>query len=223
MNTTSAPSLPLVTAETLLARLGWRYAVKKFDSSRPIPEATWSALERAMMLAPSSYGLQPWRFVVVSDPAVKARLPAVSWNQQQPKDCAKMVVFAARTGIGPSDVQRYVERIIEVRGSRPEEIAPFRDMMLGTVNGTPAAKLDEWTARQCYIALGFLLESCALLGVDACPMEGIDGAAYDTILGLDGSGFRSVVGCACGYRATDDWLAALPKVRDEADRLFRRI
>jgi nitroreductase len=207
----------------LVERLEWRYAVKKFDPSRTIDGATWATLERSLVLTPSSYGLQPWKFVVITDPAVKAKLPAISWNQGQPRDCSHMVVLASRIGIQVGDVDRYVQRIASVRGVPEASLADYRAMMVGTVTRTPPDKLDEWCARQCYIALGFLLSACAVVGVDACPMEGILHEKYDELLGLPGKGFRTVVGCAVGYRAADDWLAGLKKVRAEAGDVIVRV
>jgi nitroreductase len=212
-----------LSPESLVERLSWRYAVKKFDAARRIPDATFAALEQSLILSPSSYGLQPWRFVVITDPAVKAKLPPISWNQSQPRDCSHMVVIAGRKTITPADVEAYTQRIAQVRGVKPEVLADYKAMMMGTVTKTPADKLDDWCARQCYIALGFLMSAAAVLGVDACPMEGIVHAEYDKLLGLPEKGYASVVGCALGYRAGDDWLASMKKVRDEAGKLVIRV
>lgn len=212
-----------ISTDSLLKQLNWRYAVKKFDPARAIAQPTWAALEQSLVLTPTSYGLQPLRFVVITDPAVKAKLPALSWNQTQPRDCSHMVVFAARKGITPADVERYVDRIVEIRKAPREALNDYKNMMLGTVTKTPADRLDEWTARQAYIALGFFLQSAALLGVDACPMEGIVHSEYDKLLGLPEKGYSTVVAAAAGYRAADDWLAPLPKVRFDAKDLVIRV
>ncbi len=211
--------------DTLLAQLRWRYAVKKFDPARTITDETWSALEQAAILAPSSFGLQPWRLVVITDPAVKAKLPAVSWNQSQPRDCSHMAVFAARTGINKSDVDRYITRIADVRGlpiTHPD-LTNFHATMMATINSLPQETADQWCARQCYIALGFLLSACAALAVDACPMEGIKHDEYDTILGLKQRGYHTIVAAAVGYRSADDWLAPLPKVRFATEDIVIRV
>lgn len=212
-----------LSPESLVERLSWRYAVKKFDPSRRIPDATFAALEQSLILSPSSYGLQPWRFVVITDPAVKAKLPPISWNQTQPRDCSHMVVIAGRKTITPADVEAYTQRIATVRGVKSEMLADYKAMMMGTVTKTPPEKLDDWCARQCYIALGFLMSAAAVLGVDACPMEGIVHAEYDKLLNLPEKGYVSVVGCALGYRAGDDWLASMKKVREEAGKLVIRV
>lgn len=216
-------SSPALSSEALLRQLSWRYAVKKFDAARKIPADTWAVLERSLILSPSSYGLQPWRFVVITDPAVKAKLPAISWNQGQPRDCSHMVVLAARKGIAPADVEKYVQLIATTRGTAPETLNDYKNMMLGTVTKTPPEQLDQWTRHQCYIALGFLMSAAALLEVDACPMEGIVHAEYDKLLNLPASGYTATVGCALGYRAADDWLAGLKKVRYDASELIIRV
>jgi nitroreductase len=212
-----------ISADALLDRLSWRYAVKKFDPARTIPADTWSAIERALQLSPSSYGIAPWRFVVITDQATKAKLPPISWNQPQPRDCSHMVVLAARVGISAGDIDRYVELIKRERNATDAMLADYRAMMLNTVQSTPPERLDEWCARQCYIALGFLMSACAMLSVDACPMEGIEASKYDELLGLPERGYRTVVGCAVGYRSADDWLASLKKVRPPAEETVLRV
>ena len=201
-----------VNAATLVERLEWRYAVKRFDPARRIPAATWQALERSLVLAPSSYGLQPWRFVVVEDPATRARLLPASWGQKQIVDAPHMVVFAARKGLNAADVDHFVARIAAVRGVPAASLEGYRGMMVGFVEKSGAG-IDAWSERQTYIALGMFLASAALLGVDACPMEGIEGARYDEILGLGAAGYHALAVATAGYRAADDAYAAMKKVR----------
>ncbi|MFM9959494.1 MAG: NAD(P)H-dependent oxidoreductase [Phycisphaerales bacterium] len=207
----------------LTEALRWRYAVKKFDASRKVPAEVWSALEQSLVQAPSSFGLQPWKFIVITNQQIKDQLPAISWNQTQPKDCSHMVVLAGRKTMAADDVERYVKRIIEVRDIPGDPMRGYKDMMLGMVNSMPAPDLDNWAAKQVYIALGFLMESCALLGIDACPMEGIVAPEYDKLLKLPEMGYTAVVGCAVGYRAADDKYAAYPKVRFTTDDVIVRV
>lgn len=198
---------------TLLASLQSRYAVKKFDATKKIPAETWKALEQAMVLSPSSYGLQPWRFFVIDNPATRQALREVSWNQPQITDASHMVVFARRSTMTAADVERYINRILEVRGGPAEQLDGFKNMMLGTVNSRSDEQKSSWNANQIYIALGFFLASAAVLGIDACPMEGFDAAKYDQVLGLTAQGYNATVVATAGYRASDDGFAALPKVR----------
>lgn len=199
---------------SLLQQLHWRYATKRFDPSKKISAADWSVIEEALLLTPSSYGLQPWKFIVVTDPALKARLRPASWNQSQVEDCSHLVVLAAKQDISEADVDRFIARIAEVRGVSIESLAGYKGYMMGDlVNGPRHAVIQEWAARQTYIALGNLMTSVAMLGIDACPFEGIEPAKYDEILGLTGTGYGTISACPLGYRAADDKYAAVPKVR----------
>lgn len=210
----------ILTPESLLETLSWRYATKKFNSSKKIDAATWKALEESLALTPSSYGLQPWKFLVVQDPELRAKLREQSWGQGRVTDASHLVVFTHRTDITEADVDRYLARIAEVRGVSLESLAGFRKMMVDNlVNRGQRSDIPEWTARQTYIALGQLMTAAAALGVDATPMEGLDPQAYDRILGLEGSGYATTMACALGYRAEDDGYAQLPKVRFATDEL----
>src|SRR5271156_248681 len=158
MNTTLAP-------EQLITQLNWRYATKKFDPTRKISERDWAALEQALLLSPSSCGLQPWAFIVVKDPAMRAKLQAASHGQAQIVDASHMVVFTSRTNLGEGHLDEHVKRIAEVRGVAVETLADFRGMMVGTLmKGLDGPGRSVWAAHQVYIALGNLLTSAAVLG-----------------------------------------------------------
>jgi nitroreductase len=203
-----------ISPTQLIDALQWRYATKVFDATRTIPAATWDALERSLVLTPSSYGLQPWKFIVITDKALREQLKPVSWNQAQVTDCSHHVVFCGRTEMQEQDIQRLIDAIAAQRGIPAAAIDGYKGMMLKDVVHGPRGKVAaEWAARQCYIALGQFMLACADLGVDACPMEGIDPAKYDQILGLAGTGYRTVVACPAGYRAAGDKYAQLAKVR----------
>ena len=198
----------------LIGCLNWRYATKQFDPSRKIPAPVWEALEDALVLTPSSYGLQPWQFFVVTDPALKAALRPHSWNQPQVTDCSHHVVFAARNDVDEAFVDKYIARIADMRGVTPESLGFYKDMMASDIlHGPRAKRVREWAARQVYIALGNFMTSAALIGVDTCPIEGMDPEKYDEILGLPAKGIQTVVACSAGYRAGDDKYASLRKVR----------
>jgi nitroreductase len=212
-----------LTPAQLLASLEWRYATKAFDT-RKLPDATWAALEESLRLTPSSFGLQPWKFIVVNDPAVRAKLRPVSWNQSQVTDASHLVVFARRTEMTETDVNEFFNQIVSDRKIDASVIEPYRQMMLGgVVKGKDAAAQKDWAARQLYIALGQLMGAAAALAVDTCALEGIDPAAYTEILGLKGTGYEVVVACAVGYRSTEDKYASLKKVRYPAARVISRV
>jgi nitroreductase len=213
-----------MTIAGLLEQLRWRYAVKGFDPARKIPADTWKSMEEALVLSPSSYGLQPWRFLVVDDAAVRAKLRLVSWNQAQVTDASHYVVFAAKDHVAETDVDRFVARTAEVRGVPAEALAPLRKMMIGDLVQGPRSKvIAEWAARQTYIALGNFMTSAAALGIDTCPMEGLDPQKYDEILSLGGSGFHTVVACAAGYRSEADKYARALKVRYPLEDVVRHV
>lgn len=209
--------------DAVLAQLRWRYATKKFDPARKIAPDLWAKLEQAAVLAPSSYGLQPWKFVVVTDPEVRKKLHPVSWNQAQILDASHLVVFAAKNPPTPADVDRHVARTAAVRGAAPEALDGFKKMMLGSLSRMTPADAHNWAARQCYIALGFFLSACALAGVDACPMEGFQNDRYDDILGLKAKGLASAVIAAAGFRLPDDPAAGLAKSRFDINDVIERV
>jgi len=207
---------PIPTA-TLLEALHWRYATKKFDPTRKISAENWSALEQALVLAPSSFGLQPWKFFVVQNPAIRQKLSAAAWGQTQPLECSHFVVFAVHKNLGADHVDRFLGRIAEVRGGGKDALTGYRDVMLGSIEKARAGGyLDAWQSRQVYIALGQFMASAALLGIDACPMEGFEPDQFDEILGLAVQGLTTLCCCAAGYRASDDKYATAPKVRFKA-------
>jgi nitroreductase len=203
-----------ISTEQLLSALRWRYATKSFDSSRTIPAATWAALEDALVLTPSSFGLQPWRFLDIRDPALRTQLRAHSWNQPQVTDASHFVVFAARTEITAADIAHLLDRTAELYGRPVATLDAYRQLMESSLLADARKPhLQCWAARQAYIALGQLLTAAALLGVDACPMEGFDAAQYDELLGVRKDGYTSLAAVALGYRAEGDKYATLPKVR----------
>ena len=222
-NTETAGPKP-VARETVLAQLQWRCAVKKFDPARKISAADWHALEEALVLTPTSFGLQHARFIVVDDPDRRAQLVPVSWGQTQPVDCSHYLVFAIRNPLTADDVERHLDRIAAVREVPRASLEPYRQMMLGSLRKAEASGfLNEWSARQAYIALGNFMTCAALLGIDTCPMEGIEPENYDAILGLPGQGLKTIVACAAGYRAADDKYGQMKKVRYPVPDMIVRI
>lgn len=208
-------------APELVAAMNWRYATKKFEPSRAIPTPTWNALAESLVLTPSSYGLQPWKFIVVTNKEIMERLVPHSWNQRQVADCSHLVVFAIRKNVDAAHVDSFISRTAEVRGIEAASIEGYRKMMLSDlVHGPRSLHANEWAARQAYIALGNFMTSAALLQVDTCPLEGIDTAKYDKELGLPERGYATVVACAAGYRASDDKYSGAVKVRFPVEQVL---
>lgn len=203
-----------ITPENLLTQLNWRYATKQFDPQLKIAPQTWAALEETLLLTPSSFGLQPWKFLVVTDAATRERLVPVSWGQRQVADASHLVVFAVKRNFGEADIDAYLNRIVDVRGTSRESLSGYRGMMVGNlIQNRDEAGRKNWATNQTYIALGNFLTSAALLGVDACPLEGIEPLKYDELLGLKEQGLMTVVAAAAGYRAAGDKYASARKVR----------
>ncbi|CAN5595677.1 NAD(P)H-dependent oxidoreductase [soil metagenome] len=212
-----------INKETILDKLNWRYATKSYDAAKKISAEDWATLEQVLMLAPSSYGIQPYKFIVVTDPEMKEKLKLAAYGQPQITDSSHLVVFAYKKVLTEADIEHFVERIVEVRGQSRETLTDYENIMKGSAKKAfDEGYIETWNSRQAYIALGFLLQTAALLGIDATPMEGFDAAQFNEILELED--YSAVVLAAVGYRDVEkDWLANLPKVRMPEDELIVRI
>ena len=209
--------------ETLTGALRWRYATKQFDASKKLSDEQWSALQESLHLAASSFGLQPWKFIVVTDETKKAALVPDAWGQSQVADCSHLVVIAAKKTMTPEDVDTLLQATAQQRDMEASSLEGYRGMMVGTLSARTPEFIADWNARQCYVPLGSLLTAAALMQVDACPMEGLVPEKFDAQLGLTGSDYTSVVMCALGFRSEDDKYAHLAKVRYEAGDVFEFI
>jgi nitroreductase len=210
-----------IKADQLLTQLNWRYATKQFDPERKISAADWTTLETALQLTASSGGLQPWKFVVVTDPAMRAKLQPAAYGQPQIAAASHLVVFASQNNFNEAGVDAHLKNVSQIQGVPFEALAPYRGMLVGgIVKAMDETARNAWARNQTYIALGNLLASAALLGIDACPMEGFDRAQFDEILGLKAKGLASSVIATVGYRLAADKNATAPKVRFPKEQLF---
>lgn len=209
---------------TVNERLAWRYATKKYDPTKTVPADKLERIIEAVRLTPTSSGLQPFELFVVSNPDVRARIRAVSWDQAQVTDCSHLLVFAAWDDITPERVNMMFDLTNDVRGFTNEGWESYRKQLLGIVAGRGTEGNYQAAARQAYIALGAALIAAAFEEVDATPMEGFDPAAVDAILGLTEKHLRSVVMLPLGYRAAEgDWLVNLKKVRRSRDQFVTEV
>lgn len=215
-------SQPSLKPQQALEMLYWRYATKKFDSDKIIPETHWKTLEQSLVLSPSSFGLQPWKFFVIRNPQIRQQLLEYSWGQTPVVNASHLIVFAIKNNINDADVDRHIQRMAEVQQTAPENLAGFAKVVKGFLN-QQSFDVDNWAAKQVYIALGFFMTCAAMLEIDTLPMEGFDPAKYDEVLGLNNQGYSSVVQCAAGYRADDDKYASNPKVRFPTDEVIKYI
>lgn len=202
-----------MTSSELREALTWRYATKAFDSTRTIDDERWEALLDALVLAPSSFGLQPWKFLVIGDPELRRKLRECSWGQDQVVGADKLVVFTSRTDLTPDDVARWLDRLAAVQGQDREKLAGLGGVIEGYCQTMSPEQRHAWNVRQTYLALGQFMAAAAVLGIDTCPLEGIDPAGYDRVLGLEGGGYATAVACAAGFRAGSDHTAGRPKAR----------
>ena len=213
-----------MTPQSLLDSLHWRYATKAFDSSKKIPSKDWDALEQSMVLTPSSFGLQPWKFIIVTDQHTKEALLPHSWNQHQIAECSHLVVLCAKEKLDEEDIDAFLSSISETRQVNKDSLEDYAGMMRGFIGRMDDAALLTWAKNQVYIALGQLMASAAMLRIDACPMEGITPAEYDRILGLDTAAtkdkYLTTVACAMGYRSAEDKYATTPKVRFPLEQII---
>jgi nitroreductase len=182
----------------IIEKLGWRYATKKFN-----------------------YGLQPFQVVFVKNPEIREKLKAASWGQSQITDSSIIAVFTRKKEVNESEVDLFIENIMNTRGVPKELLLQYEAMMKGTINSLDDNQKSSWIDKQIYIALGFLLNTAAVIDVDTCPMEGFDRTQYDEILGLTDT--TSVVVCALGYRDETDEYQNYKKVRKSQDDLFVNI
>jgi len=201
----------------------WRYATKKFDADKKVSEKDLQTLLEATRLSASSYGLQPYHVLVISDPKVKEQLKPASWGQSQITDASHIIVFANATDFGEELVDDYLTNVSETRGIPTEGLKGYADFMKSKLMDLPAETKSNWTTRQVYIAFGNLMQAAAELKIDTCPIEGFESDKYNDILGLNGKNLNAAVVLAVGYRSDEDETQHLAKVRKSKEELFTLI
>ncbi|MBA4746610.1 MAG: NAD(P)H-dependent oxidoreductase [Muricauda sp.] len=207
----------------ILEHRTWRYATKKFDATKKVSDEDLETLLEATRLSASSYGLQPYHVVVVSDKKVKEQLKPASWNQSQITDASHVIVFANATEFGEELVDDYLANVSETRNIPEEGLKGYSDFMKSKLIDLPTETKSNWTARQAYIAFGNLMQAAAELKIDTCPMEGFESDKYNEILGLEDKNLNAAVVLAVGYRSAEDETQHLPKVRKSKEELFTLI
>ena len=205
---------------TYIKQLNWRYATKKFDATKKISTQDLNTLKEAIKLSASSYGLQPYKVLIIEDEKTRESLKVASWNQPQITEASHMFVLANIIDADDTLVDDYIMNVSETRGVTKENLESYSNMMKSNVIALPNEAKNIWTAKQAYIALGNLLSAAAILEIDACPMEGFDSPAYNSILGLDQQNLNAAVVVTLGYRAEDDDTQHYKKVRKPENTLF---
>lgn len=208
----------------LIDRLNWRYATKKMNPDKAVPEDKVERILEAVRLAPTSSGLQQFEVIVVTNKEIREKIKAIAWNQEQVTDASHLIVFAAWDNYTAERINHMFDLVNDERGFRNEGWEAYRQMLLGTYPQRDAQTNFEHAARQAYVGLGIALTAAAFEEVDATPMEGFDPAALDEILDLRARGLRSVAIMPVGYRADEgDWLVNLKKVRRPVEQFISRV
>ena len=203
--------------------LNWRYAVKQFDASKKVSEEDLQKLIDAVQLSASSYGLQPYKILVIKDQAVKEKLKAAGYNQSQFTDATAVFVFAHQTDFDAELIDSYIELSERIKELETGTLEGYANLMKNALLNLPQEAKAGWTSRQAYIALGNLLSAAAAHKIDTCPMEGFEATAFDEILGLTKQNLHAVVVAAVGYRSAEDETQHAPKVRRPQEELFEII
>ena len=206
-----------------IENLEWRYAVKKFDDQKFLLDAQIDTLKKAFNLTATSYGLQPIKLVIIKNKEIQQQLVPHSWNQQQVLQASHLLVICIDTKLDESDVEKYFERVQEIRNTPDEIINSFRDYLKSTIASKSVGDLLSWGKNQAYLALGNLLTVCANEKIDSCPMEGFIPEKYDELLNLQEKNLTSVLVLPVGFRAEDDIMNNQKKVRKNIEEIVLEI
>lgn len=198
----------------------WRYATKKFDATKKVSAEDLATLKEAIRLSSSSYGLQPYKVLIIENPELRAQLQPVSWGQTQIVDASHLIVFANVTNIGETEIDAYFKNLTETRNIPMEALQGYADFMKSKITSLSEEARNIWTSKQTYLALGNLLNAAAELKIDVTPMEGFEPEQYNEILGLKKLGLNASLVAPIGYRHEEDATQHYVKVRKSNEELF---
>jgi nitroreductase / dihydropteridine reductase len=210
-------------AHSITPSMAWRKSLKIFDTQRKVGEEDMQDLLEATRLSASSFGLQPWKFVVVSAQDLKEKLGVAGYGQTQFTSASHIVVMCVNTGVDEAHVERFMESTVKARGGERADLDGYADMIKQVLANKTPDEITQWASMQVYIALGTLLAAAACKEIDATPMEGFDREVFDEILDLKKDGFHALVSVALGYRTQDDAYADMKKVRFATDEVISEI
>jgi nitroreductase / dihydropteridine reductase len=199
----------------ILDALEWRYAVKKFDDKASLTEQQILEVKKVFNLSASSYGLQPYKMIVVQNPELKEKLVPASFGQQQISQSAAILVFAVRTDFGMDYIDQFFKDMSTKRQIPLENLEGYKNFMKGSFANKSEDEISSWATKQVYLTMGHMLASLAALQIDTCPIEGLDPQAYDKILDLEAKQLKTIVAMPIGVRAPDDASATALKVRKD--------
>jgi nitroreductase len=207
---------------SLIKDLNWRYAAKKMNGES-ISDEQLNMVLTAINLSASSYGLQPYKVSVVSNPVLKAKLQEAAYGQIQVGSSSHILVFTVPLKITAEYTQNYIGLVAEERKISMGVLDEFKNTLETTIVALPTEVQQVWATKQAYIALGTAMVAAAEQKIDACPMEGFDAAQFDKILNLEAKGLKSVVMLALGFRAETDIYANFKKVRKAKEDMFEMV
>ena len=208
---------------SLLENLKWRYATKKFDSSRVISNTDLEKLKEAVQLSVSSYGLQLYKVLIIQNRALKKELREAAWNQSQLTDASHIFVFCNYTERDNGDIDAFIEATSKTQGTPLEKLLGYGNFIKESLSSKTDNEWQNWSEKQTYLALSNLLTACAELKLDSCPMEGFEQEKFNSILGLDQKGLNAAIIAPVGYRSKEDHTQFRTKVRKSKEVLFEEI
>ena len=203
-----------------LENQNWRYATKKFDATKKITAEDLDILKEAIRLSSSSYGLQPYKVILVENPDLRAKIQPSAWGQSQIVEASHLIVFANEINFGTTGIDDYIKNASETRAIPAESLQGYADFMKANITALSEDNRNNWTAKQTYLALGNLLNAAAELKIDVTPMEGFVPAEVNEILGLEALGLNATLIATLGYRHEDDATQYYKKVRKSNEDLF---
>ena len=201
----------------IIKDLEWRYAVKKFDSSKEIEASKLETIKKAFNLTATSYGLQPIKMLILKNKDLQEQLVQYSFGQQQVAQASHLLIFCIEKNIDAEYISGYFNKVKKVRGTSDSVLEPFKDALVNEFSNMDTNEIQQWATNQAYLAMGNLLTICAAEQLDACPMEGFLPERYDELLDLSSKGLSSVLVLPIGYRAEDDMFSGLKKVRRDIE------
>jgi len=198
----------------------WRYATKKFDSTKKVSKEDLETLKEAIRLSASSYGLQPYKVFIIENPELRAKIQPAAWGQSQIVDASQLIVFANMTNFSDEDIDVSLSLTTEARGLPADALKGYGDFMKSKIGVLSEDVRNTWTSKQTYLALGNLLNAAAELRIDVTPIEGFEPDKVNEILGLKQLGLNASVLATIGYRHKDDATQNYVKVRKSNEELF---
>jgi len=203
--------------------LEWRYATKKFDATKKISSKDLNTLLDVLRYTPSSYGMQPLKFLVITNSELRVKLQNASFNQAQVAEASHLIVICAHLETSANHIDEMTELMSTIRSIDIDKLKGFNNYVKSALKDLSTQEMLLWNSNQAYIALGMFLSACARLRIDSTPMEGFEPDKYDELLGLHQQGLTAILACPIGYRSEEDHYSKLEKVRKPLNTLVQFI